>query len=229
MSEMIKLIIFIFIIAFNNIYAASSINTRNDSMNHKIDKPKLPDYVIFDLDKENQDNKSIRIQAKELIFPLSESDLEDISTLEKKFDQEEGCAGLAAPQIGISKRIIIFALPDDPEIKKWRPDFTQSMPKTIWLNPSFEASGDDMSEDYEACFSVPNIAAKVKRYNKINYKAYDIEGNLIQGQAEGFLARIIQHEIDHLNGILFIDHVSKDSLMSMEEYRQMRKEAMESK
>ena len=92
------------------------------------------------------------------------------------------------------------------------------MPKTLWINPSYEPLGEEMHEDYEACFSVKDIAGLVRRYKQVHYRAYDKDGKLIEGKAEGFLARIIQHEIDHLNGILFLQgdsklHVHSNSLI----------------
>lgn len=167
-------------------------------------------YVLYDLNNERP-----RVYSKpsaKLVFPLSQKDIADIQTLEQQFEHEENCAGLAAPQIGISKQIIIFAAPKNPDMRKFRPDFTQSMPKTIWINPEYTGIDEaGVSEDYEACFSIPDIAGEVPRFNKINYHAYDIQGNVIEGTAEGFLARIIQHEIDHLNGKLYIDLIKKDS------------------
>lgn len=188
---------------------------------------KLPDYIVFD---PFHPTKSIlRSKALKISFPLSLADLEDIKILEAKYDSEENCAGLAAPQIGISKQIFIFAVPDDAYLKKWRPDLIQSMPKSIWINPSWigiEEAG--FHTDYEGCFSIKDVAGPVKRYKKINYKAYNIHGELLAGTAEGYLARVIQHETDHLNGILFIDHVNNNDLLPIEEYRKKRKKAMES-
>lgn len=104
--------------------------------NMKSINSQLPEYVTLNIETlNNSENKTIRVKAKKLIFPLSLEDLRDISILEQKYDQEENCAGLAAPQIGISKQIIVFAVPNDEEIKKWRPDLTDTMPKTIWINP----------------------------------------------------------------------------------------------
>src|SRR5215467_4194606 len=158
----------------------------------------LPDYQAVDFNTQHFP-KVLRTMAKKLTFPLTHQDIEDINTLEKKFDQEENCAGLAAPQIGISKQIIVFSA-DYLELKKWRPDFTQTMPKTIWINASYEPVGKETHEDYEACFSVLDRTGTVKRYKKIRYSAYNPKGELQQGTAEGFLARIIQHEIDHTHG-----------------------------
>ncbi|ACP53050.1 Polypeptide deformylase [Rickettsia africae ESF-5] len=188
----------------------------------------LPQYVTLNIQTLNSsEDKTIRIKAQTLNFPLSSEDLRNISILEKKYDQEENCAGLAAPQIGISKCIIIFAVHEDAELKKWHPDLKDTIPKTIWINPSYKPIGIDKHEDYEECFSVENATGPVARFKKIHYHAYDINGNQIQGIAEGFLARVIQHEIDHLNGKVFLDYVAPKKIMTKEEYLEMRKKAME--
>lgn len=187
---------------------------------------KLPDYVV--LESLQDKNSGLRTASHEIKFPLNAADNIDINTLSAKFDSEDNCAGLAAPQIGIQKKIIVFAAPETPELKKWRPDFTDSMPKTIWINPTYSGQEDHgYHEDYEACFSVNGYAGIVKRFKKIKYSAYNTEGKYITGTAEGFIARIIQHEIDHLNGILFIDKVEPGKLMTMEEYRKKRQAALQ--
>lgn len=187
---------------------------------------KLPDYVVIESLQDK--NSGLRKASNEIKFPLTAADNIDIKTLSAKFDSEDNCAGLAAPQIGIQKKIIVFAAPETPELKKWRPDFTDSMPKTIWINPTYSGMEDHgYHEDYEACFSVGGYAGIVKRFKKIKYSAYNTEGTHITGSAEGFLARIIQHEIDHLNGILFIDKVEPGKLMSMDEYRKKRQDALQ--
>lgn len=187
---------------------------------------KLPEYESIDF-KLKRFPDVLRTEAKTLVFPLTKEDKEDIKILEKKFDEEENCAGLAAPQIGISKQIIVFSAPDDPQLKKWREDLTQTMEKSIWINPTYEPLDEAKHEDYEACFSVVDRAGNVKRFKKIRYQAYNVEGQVIKGEAEGFLARIIQHEIDHLRGKLFIDYVPKDQLLDLEHYREERRRLME--
>lgn len=156
-------------------------------------------------------------------------DKRDIKILEAKYDVEENCAGLAAPQIGIAKKIIIFAAEGSEELRKWRPDFTQYMPKTIWINPTYEGITQATHDDYEACFSVKGIAGLVKRYQKIRYHAFTPEGKEVSGEAEGFLARIIQHEVDHVRGVLFVDIAYPDSIKSIEYYRKKRNEALSKK
>ncbi len=185
----------------------------------------LPDYSVVDLST-NRKPAVLTTPAQRLSFPLTPEDIRDVTVLEEKFDGERNCAGLAAPQIGIPKQIIVFAAPENPDLKKWRSDFTQYMDKTIWINPSYEGVGDGKKEDYEACFSVLEMAGPVKRYNKVRYSAYTITGDLVEGTAEGFLARVIQHEVDHVNGKLFIDYVPEDQLMKIDDYRKKRAEAL---
>jgi peptide deformylase len=185
----------------------------------------LPGYSAVDFTT-NQKPDVLTTPAQRLSFPLTTEDINDARILEAKFDGEKNCAGLAAPQIGISKQIIVFATPENQDLKKWRPDFTQYMDKTIWVNPSYEGVGEEKREDYEACFSVLELAGPVRRYNKIRYIAHTITGDFVEGTAEGFLARIIQHEVDHINGKLFIDYVPEDQLMKMDDYRRKRAETL---
>jgi peptide deformylase len=192
--------------------------------NAKMVTQDLPGYVVLDQAK-SIDPKILRTPAERIKFPLSKEDQEVLKILEAKYDAEENCAGLAAPQIGFSKAMIVFAAPDDPELKKWRPDLEQTMPKTIWINPSYEAIGDEKVTDGEGCFSVADIVGHVARYKKIRYHAYLPDGTPVSGEASGFLARIIQHETDHINGYLFVDRT--DQIWDLEEYRRLRREAMQ--
>jgi peptide deformylase len=185
----------------------------------------LPSYVQFRPNVSDEVPQTLRLSAQVIQFPMSEEDRNAMEMLSKKFDKEGNCAGLAAPQIGISKRIIVFATPDSPELRIWRPDFSDSMSKTIWINPSYEGiESSGFHEDYEGCFSVEGVAGLVKRYSEIHYTANGPDGEELQGNIRGYLARLVQHEIDHLNGVLFSDIAT--NLIPMEEYRQMRLDAV---
>jgi peptide deformylase len=81
---------------------------------------------------------------------------------------------------------------------------------TIFINPEIVKAEGELVEDYEGCLSVPNVYGKVKRHNKVKVKALNAQGKEFRVTAEGFLARIFQHEIDHTNGIVFIDHIQDD-------------------
>lgn len=183
----------------------------------------LPDYVVINTPA-SQNKDVLRKVTEDVKFPLDEETLKVIEHLQAKYDLEGNCAGLAAPQIGYSKRIIILEVPDDEELKKFRPDLTDTLPKSVWINPSFTPLTSEKTLDWEACFSVDNLAGLVHRFNEVAYEAWTPEGKHIQGKARGFLARLIQHEIDHLNGVLFIDHVPEEELVSRDELQKIRDE-----
>jgi len=110
-------------------------------------------------------------------------------------------AAIAAPQIGYLNRIIIVR--SDLEDKNIR-DFT------ALINPEIIKLEGEITKDFEGCLSVPGIYGKVSRHNKARVKALDINGNEVRFKVDGFLSRVIQHEIDHINGIVFIDHIKDD-------------------
>lgn len=105
--------------------------------------------------------------------------------------------GLAAPQIGESIRLVIV----DPS-----PD-EGGITRLVLINPELTPVGEGTEVAEEGCLSVPGIYARVKRFSRIQVKAQDVDGNPLNFEAEGFTARIIQHETDHINGILFVDKV----------------------
>lgn len=106
--------------------------------------------------------------------------------------------GLAAPQVGESIRLIVF----DISHKEEKPD------PHILINPVITAfEGEEVME--EGCLSVPGVYAKVRRPAKIEVKGFDIDGNEVVMQVDGLMARVIQHEVDHLDGYLFIDRLSR--------------------
>ena len=189
-----------------------------------------PDYVVINNEEQSKEKRAVlRNPAQKVSFPLSEEDKRLLDILVAKYDSEENIAGLAAVQVGIPKKMIVFSASDDPALKKWRPDLTQTMGKTIWINPTYEGITEEKNEDYEGCFSVENLAGPVKRFVKIRYTATLPNGTDITGEAEGFLARIIQHEVDHLNGTLCIDLMPQDKIMTIDEYRHMRASAIAAK
>lgn len=183
----------------------------------------LPSYVVIN-NSSSKKKEVLRTPTEMITFPLDKETRKVIQHLEAKFDQEENCAGLAAPQIGYSKRVLILAAEADEDLKKYRPDFSDTLPKSIWINPSWKSLTVDKTVDWEACFSVEGFAGRISRFTKISYEAWTPEGEKIEGKARGFLARLIQHEIDHLNGILYIDHIPEEELVTHEEARKMREE-----
>jgi len=107
-------------------------------------------------------------------------------------------AGLAAPQIGVSQRVVIFGVEHNPRY----PD-AEPVPFTILVNPKLVMLSREVEEDWEGCLSVPGMRGIVPRYVKLRYTGFDPEGNPIDCVAEGFHARVVQHECDHLDGILY--------------------------
>ena len=107
--------------------------------------------------------------------------------------------GLAAPQVHISKRIIIFRNPDLEEKEK--------IQITPLINPTFKPLADEKESDWEGCLSIPGMQGLVNRYKKIYYYGYDLDGNKIENEVEGLHARVVQHEIDHLDGVLYTDRL----------------------
>jgi len=107
-------------------------------------------------------------------------------------------AGLAAPQIGVGQRVVIFGVDKNPRY----PD-AEEVPFTVLVNPKLVMLTREVEEDWEGCLSVPGMRGVVPRYTKLRYSGFDIEGNPIEREAEGFHARVVQHECDHLDGILY--------------------------
>lgn len=178
----------------------------------------LPDYVVIN-DLTSQKRDILRLPAKEVTFPLNDEVREALYCLEAKFDQQESVFGIAAPQIGYCQRIIVFALEEEEDLKNFYPDLTDTLPKSIWINPSFKPLSLEQTSDWEACFSVKDLVGNIPRFTEISYEAWTPEGKKVQGNAKGLLARIIQHEIDHVNGKLFIDYVREEELITRDELR----------
>jgi len=107
-------------------------------------------------------------------------------------------AGLAAPQIGVGLRVVIFGVHANPRY----PD-VEEVPDTVLINPVIEPLGAEMQEDWEGCLSVPGMRGWVPRHQQIRYSGLDEKGKRIERTVDGFHARVVQHEVDHLDGILY--------------------------
>jgi len=107
-------------------------------------------------------------------------------------------AGIAAPQIGVSQRVVIFGVGHNPRY----PDAEQ-VPYTVLVNPVLRPIGDSKDEGWEGCLSVPGMRGLVSRYSRLHYSGFDQYGNPIDRLVSGFHARVVQHECDHLDGILY--------------------------
>jgi peptide deformylase len=107
-------------------------------------------------------------------------------------------AGLAAPQIGVSKRVVIFGVEANPRY----PD-AEPVPTTVLINPVIEILTQQTEDGWEGCLSVPGMRGLVSRYIRLRYSGFDQHGNPLTREAHGFHARVVQHECDHLDGILY--------------------------
>lgn len=114
--------------------------------------------------------------------------------------------GLAAPQIGVNLRVVIFGVPPAPserDEKNARYPDADSVPETVLINPFITVLDDKIDEDWEECLSVPGLRGKVPRAVHIRYQGCDEFGALIDRTVSGFHARVVQHECDHLDGVLY--------------------------
>jgi peptide deformylase len=107
-------------------------------------------------------------------------------------------AGIAAPQIGVSLRVVIFELKDNPRYPHIAP-----VPYTVLVNPLLTPLGEEQEEGWEGCLSVPGLRGRVPRYRRLLYRGFAPDGTPIEREVQGFHARVVQHEVDHLDGVLF--------------------------
>jgi peptide deformylase len=107
-------------------------------------------------------------------------------------------AGLAAPQIGVGLRVVIFGVKGNPRY----PD-VEEVPDTVLINPTLTPLGSETEEGWEGCLSVPGMRGWVPRFSKLKYSGYDEHGKRFVREVSGFHARVVQHEVDHLDGVLY--------------------------
>ena len=107
-------------------------------------------------------------------------------------------AGLAAPQVGVPLRVVIFGVTANPRY----PDI-DPVPDTVLINPLLTPLSSEVEEGWEGCLSVPGMRGVVPRFTKLRYSGFDEKGNPFQRDVEGFHARVVQHEVDHLDGVLY--------------------------
>jgi len=167
----------------------------------------------------------IRIYGDEILKQKSSSfDKIDSEVLElaqgmlETMRKSEG-VGLAAPQVGVSKKIILLDVPmpspDNPVPMSPGEHFLLSKMPLALVNPELTFLSDETAMGEEGCLSIPKIYAKVKRHSTVTLKAQMISGEHITLECSGFLARVLQHEIDHLNGILFVDRLEKNEFLNI--------------
>lgn len=169
----------------------------------------LNDHVLWSPDVAlRQKCRSVNIEDKDELSSAQNLILEMFRTL---YDDPSGVA-LAAPQVGVLLRVVTIDFEDRD---------TKSRHLFGLINPEISSSSEEMNEDTEICLSVPNYAQKVARSNSITVNAHSQLGKPIEFSADGFFARVIQHELDHLDGILYIDRV-QDELIGVPDWPDRR-------
>lgn len=135
---------------------------------------------------------------------INEEILDIIEDLKSTLEFGTGL-GIAAPQIGVDKRIVVLGAKKE-NIKY---NNAEEIPITVMINPIWKKLSEDTDIQYEGCMSVPVIRGKVERYKNIELIYYNENGEKIEKQLDGFFARLVQHECDHLDGIIFLEKVKE--------------------
>lgn len=133
--------------------------------------------------------------------------------------------GLAAPQVGIMKRIVVFRVTAKPVHERYVSISDADQPEIPWtamINPQVTPISGEMKAGMEVCVSVPGVTGEVDRYQSIKYTYLDEKGNFHENEAHGFHARLIQHEVDHLDGILFPQKVKDLKKLGFEQAMSMK-------
>lgn len=148
------------------------------------------------------DQKILHQPSKPLDFPLNDTAHTIIAELYATRFVLDNFVGLAAPQIGYNQQISLIEVPEP--VFHSEPTATSTFPLTLLINPSYQPIEEEgQSTTWECCYSIPDMAGEVTRYNAIECSYYDKNGEAVSMIAEGFLARLFQHEVDHLKGITY--------------------------
>lgn len=144
--------------------------------------------------------KAKPVKVSEIHMPSFQKFIEDmIDTM-----HEYNGVGLAAPQVHVSKQIAVIEVKHNPRYPK-----APSVPLLVLINPKLKSLVREKESDWEGCLSIPDMRAKIPRYKKVIVHALNEKGDKISIRAHGFFARALQHEIDHLNGKVYVDRMSK--------------------
>ena len=138
------------------------------------------------------------LQVSQVVEPIDAARLAPLLTDMRDTMRAENGAGLAAPQIGVLQRVVIFGCESNPRYPDAPP-----VPETVLINPEITPLDDSTEDGWEGCLSVPGLRGLVTRYSNIHYRGFDEFGQLIEREASGFHARVVQHECDHLDGVLY--------------------------
>ncbi len=159
----------------------------------------------------------LRRRAEEVADPTAPEVARLVADMIETMNDAPG-VGLAAPQVHVSRRIVVFHVPRSraggSDAKHG--DGDGAVPLTVLVNPVIEPLADDTSMGWEACLSVPGLTGAVPRFNRIRYRGSTPAGARVERIAEGFHARVVQHECDHLDGILYPQRMTDLTLLGFE-------------
>ena len=185
--------------------------------------------------------KFLQEKTKNVFFPLTESSNSIINDLIDTY-KKTPCAGIAANQIGYNKSIFIGIKDyieeiDEEELEKKESQHDEKSTETneyadnyeIYINPAIDGtSNKSIQEEIEGCLSIPQLSLRIQRFNKIKVRYYDGSGGAIKKSLSGFLSKLFQHELDHLNGVLMPSRevlegfIAKDSSLTPELYSELQ-------
>ena len=138
------------------------------------------------------------LRVSEPVTRFDTAELRELLTDMFETMQAADGAGLAAPQIGVGLRVVVFGFESNARYPE-----AAAVPRTILINPVIEALGDAMQDGWEGCLSVPGLRGLVPRFERVRYRGVDERGNALEREVDGFHARVVQHECDHLDGVLY--------------------------
>ena len=154
-------------------------------------------------------------RLRQVALPVEAFDRRELHELiEDMFDTMSAAdgAGLAATQIGVMQRVMIFGVESNPRY----PD-AEAVPTTVLVNPEFSVVADDIVSGWEGCLSVPGMRGYVRRHARIEYRGFNQYGEKVKREADGFHAVVFQHEYDHLDGVLYPDRIIERTKFGFEE------------
>ena len=172
--------------------------------------------------------KVLKTPASLVSFPLSDENKALITAMKDKLYSLEG-VGLAAPQVNVGKQIIVIYIPENAALLR---DNVSPYPMHVMINPSYKPTvNSSVQNEFEGCYSVADKSGKVPRYQEIIVNYFDEQGKEHQQIEKGFYARVLQHEVDHLNGVLILDRLTADCIQGspLEMARLRRSELTEEK
>jgi len=164
--------------------------------------------------------------AEQRVLRMGDPELRRVSDPVSRFDDSlvdliqdmwdtmaaRGGVGIAAPQIGVPLRVVVFEVANSERYPEAPP-----VPRTVLINPEIEFTDDEVTEGWEGCLSVPGLRGVVPRHRRLRYRGLDAEARPFEREAEEFHARVVQHECDHLDGILYPQRMKDLSTLAFED------------